>query len=656
MSQAGRKVEGAMEYLTLPETPRGKEAERKDITKDQTPLHSPRGPSPRGEELEEPDSEIVEDVFPEVICTPSDRIDSRIGTTGGETPATELDKEEVATDYETNWLLYSWWAQAPPGANVFLYGLFLDHLLRQEACQHLGDENLECDDSWNVVRHIGTGEELTDYRLTLGGIVPESITMVIVSISVLTQGIAYFYYGPMADYEDNRYNLFMWHTDVGAFVTFLMVGCIWSWTWPIMAFLTIVVHVFKGTQNVFRMAYIPVITENHHSLQKHTNESVFNSELQKFQDDLWGRIIMLYNVSALISLIVTGIWLGYAEHINFTSDEQRNLSLGLCCAFYALWWYLFTIPAKRRMKVRPGPPLPPEARTVRGQFRFSLRRYKDALKRTKEKSNLYTLMIIIIIFLDGVSTVQNTVVLFAEREVGLTETEIIIMFVLLYPAGIVGTALLPKVYGCFGLSPIARLGISTFFCGFVCFWGLIGFLDVGFGFVTKTEMMLFPMIYSFFGANMMAQKNSLLTYLMPKNQEAELFALIEVVENGTSFFGPLIVSVFTQLVDIRFGMGMISIIIWVPLLFLGRVDIEEGRKQARPADDYGSTAGSKREYAEAVATLAALADSDSMRAPSQTPATTRSFVTTERGQTSDEESLGQSSAITRSSLRSANYL
>merc|ERR1719285_340341 len=133
------------------------------------------------------------------------------------------------------------------------------------------------------------------------------------------------------------------------------------------------------------------------------------------------------------------------------------------------------------------------------------------------------------------------------------------------------------------------LQLCLFVCGAVCCWTLVGYLDIGIGFVTKAEMMYLPMIYGFFGAYIYAMNIAIPSYMMPEGKESQIFSLLEVFESGTSFIGPLVTSLCSQLVDIRFAFFMITFLIWIPLLGLFWVDLEQGRAEAGRAQSISLT-------------------------------------------------------------------
>jgi len=185
-----------------------------------------------------------------------------------------------------------------------------------------------------------------------------------------------------------------------------------------------------------------------------------------------------------------------------------------------------------------------------------------------------------VVFTDGMSTLSTVVVLFAKDNIGLTSGQISLMHLLALASGILGAFILPKIQQALQIQLVSMLQFSLFVCGLVCAWSIVGFLGLGFGFVTKEEMMYIPIIYGFFLSYVRVMNITLPSYMMPEGKETEIFSLLQVFEDGTSFLGPLITSFCTQVVDGRFAMFMITPLIWMPIIGLSWVDVEKGRAEA----------------------------------------------------------------------------
>ena len=74
---------------------------------------------------------------------------------------------------------------------------------------------------------------------------------------------------------------------------------------------------------------------------------------------------------------------------------------------------------------------------------------------------------------------------------------------------------------------------------------------------------------------------SVFAYLVPIGKESQMFALYEITDKGSSWIGPLMVALITNISSIRWGMFYVTsfFLIAMPLLIWG-VDLQIGMKQA----------------------------------------------------------------------------
>jgi len=482
----------------------------------------------------------------------------------------------IATDRETNWLFFSYWADSQPTSLVFI--IILDQLIRQEACSQLSHE-YECDSSWNHVLRISDGQVDEEYKLRINDINPASLTLAITSLSVLCQALVYLYFGPLADYGNNKSSFFLRHTFYGAMVFIVMTFCVYGWSWPIYSALVILAQIFGGTTNMFRRAFIPLISENHHTVSMTMDTDDYNLAVKRLQSKISSKCIAIRNFGTIILLILVSLWFSFTEGKS-DAETTSNFYLTVICAFFGIWWLVFTLPVLRRIKPRTRNFSAVPSTTFCGKFKLAIGNYSTTLKSFKSNRNLFLHLLLTVIFVDGMSTVESVVVLFAENEIGLTSGEISILFLLVQVAGVLGAILLPIVQNRLQIPLIRMLQFCLFMVGGTCAWVLVSYLHVGIGFVTKAEMMYIPVIYGFFGAYIYAMNIAIPSYMMPEGKESQIFSLLEVFENGTSFIGPLVTSLCSQLVNVRFAFFMITFLIWIPLLGLFWVDLEQGRAEA----------------------------------------------------------------------------
>jgi len=358
-----------------------------------------------------------------------------------------------------------------------------------------------------------------------------------------------------------------------------MTFCVYGWSWPVYSALLILAQIFGGTTNMFRKAFIPLISENHHTVSVTMGTDHYNPAVKSLQSKISSKCIAIRNLGSITLLVLVALWLMITEDKS-DAVTTTNFYLTVICAFFGIWWFVFTIPVLRRIKARTRNHSVVTATTFFGRFKLAIGNYSTTLKSFKSNKNLFLYLLLTVVFVDGMSTVESVVVLFAENEVGLTSGEVSILFLLVQIAAVLGAILLPKVQKALQIPLLRMLQISLLMVGLTCAWVLVSYLDIGIGYVTKAEIMYIPMIYGFFGAYVYTMNIVIPSYMMPEGKESQIFSLLEVFESGTSFIGPLVTSVCSQLVNIRFAFFMITFLIWIPILGLFWVDLEQGRVEA----------------------------------------------------------------------------
>merc|ERR1712232_276002 len=125
------------------------------------------------------------------------------------------------------------------------------------------------------------------------------------------------------------------------------------------------------------------------------------------------------------------------------------------------------------------------------------------------------------------------------------------------------------------------MGHLVFWCfaSIYCIFGLIPGSPIGL--VSKAEMFLFSIFYGLNYGSVQSYARSVFAYIVPVGKEAEMFALYEITDRGSSWIGPLMVAVIANHLSIRWGMFYVFLffIIPMPILIYG-VSLKKGMKEA----------------------------------------------------------------------------
>ena len=243
-----------------------------------------------------------------------------------------------------------------------------------------------------------------------------------------------------------------------------------------------------------------------------------------------------------------------------------------------LWWNIFQLFCFKYFKRRDGPPLPENS----SPFTFSTLQFIDAVKQAKKFPNMFRYLIAWFCFSDGLNTLSTAAVIFATTELSMTSTEAALLILEALLLGSFGGIIFLYIQRKIGWDAkrMLLLHILTFTC--LVLFSMLGFVpDIPFGLVHKFELYIFVFIYGLNWGSIQSYARSVFAYLVPVGKESQMFALYEITDKGSSWIGPLMVALITNVATIRWGMFYVTsfFVIAMPLLIWG-VDLVKGMQQA----------------------------------------------------------------------------
>lgn len=101
------------------------------------------------------------------------------------------------------------------------------------------------------------------------------------------------------------------------------------------------------------------------------------------------------------------------------------------------------------------------------------------------------------------------------------------------------------------------------------------------GLVSKGELYVFGLIYALQFGSITSFSRSTFASIVPIGKESAMFALYEVTDKGSSWIGPLAMSIISNYASLRWGMVYCSsfFVVSLPILWF-KVNIQEGMEQA----------------------------------------------------------------------------
>ena len=255
-----------------------------------------------------------------------------------------------------------------------------------------------------------------------------------------------------------------------------------------------------------------------------------------------------------IALLMAMGLMQFGDSLGLPSMESR---LRASLVFMGVWWALFTLPAILVLgdRTRSDSGVDRPDASFRTSFVQSLREVMSTLRRLRTNVPLAFFLLSFLFYNDGMQTIISQASTFALSELQMPEMElmgVILMIQFLAMPGAIGVGLIadhvgkkPTLLGClavWGLTLIAALWIT----GAVGFWLLAAVIALVLG-------------------GTQAVSRSLMTEMIPNQQNAQYFGFFNLSGKATSFIGTFL---FGAIIAAT-GSSRIAIVGLLPLFMIG---------------------------------------------------------------------------------------
>lgn len=256
-----------------------------------------------------------------------------------------------------------------------------------------------------------------------------------------------------------------------------------------------------------------------------------------------------------------------------------------------LWWAIFTIPAARWLRPRPGPPLPVGSVS---EGRWSWLSYVAfawaSLWRTVKVAVKLRQVVLFLIgwFLlsDATATISGTAILLARTELQMGTAAVAGISITAMVSGIVGAFVWPKIGRHFGLQSNQIIIACVALFEIVPLYGLLGFIpfvkSMGVGGLQQSwEIFPLAFVHGFVMGGLSSHCRSFFGILIPPGSEAAFYALMAVTDKGSSVIGPGIAGrIIDRTGSVRSAFWFLAPLILLPIPFIWYVDVDKGRADA----------------------------------------------------------------------------
>jgi len=172
-------------------------------------------------------------------------------------------------------------------------------------------------------------------------------------------------------------------------------------------------------------------------------------------------------------------------------------------------------------------------------------------------------------------------ILFARIELGFSFIELVFLLLEFEVACAVGGILHLWAQKKIGWDSRKMMLYHLTFYSILTVYVLLGVIPgITFGLVNKWEIWMITVLYGMNAASLVGFGRSMTGNLIPDGKENELFSLYAITDKGSSWIGPAIMGVFSNLVGIRWPLLYVLIFFVVSIPIIYGIDMEEGLQQA----------------------------------------------------------------------------
>ncbi|MGN6522697.1 MAG: MFS transporter [Actinomycetes bacterium] len=250
-------------------------------------------------------------------------------------------------------------------------------------------------------------------------------------------------------------------------------------------------------------------------------------------------------------------------------SQEWAVRLSLLAA--GLWWGGFTVVPVRGLRHLPGD-LPTSAADP-APLRQSFGQLWSTLRGLRAFPVTLTFLLAYLFFNDGVQTVITAASVYGDKQLGLSQSILIVTILLVQFVAFGGALLFGRL--------AARFGAKRTIAGSLLAWILV----LGLGYLLPAHAVgaflgLAVLIGIVLGGTQ-ALSRSLFSQLVPLGREAEYFSLYQACERGTSWLGTLVFGLVHQLTgSYRPAIAALVVFFAVGFVLLLRVDVARGRRAA----------------------------------------------------------------------------
>lgn len=256
------------------------------------------------------------------------------------------------------------------------------------------------------------------------------------------------------------------------------------------------------------------------------------------------------------------------------SPEQATLPSRLALLSVAVWWTLFAIPLFRRVRNPPRRVEPTEGPRQNPAV-AAFARLASTLRELRGNRQAFLMLLAFLIYNDGIQTIIKMATAYG-TDIGIGQTALISAILIVQFVGVPFAFLFGGLAGRIGTKPAIFVGLAAY----------VGISLLGYFMTTATHFFILAGLVGMVQGGTQALSRSLFASMIPPHRSGEYFGFFSVFEKFAGIFGPLFFWAALALTGSSRN-AILSVIFFFVVggLLLARVNVEEGREEARRAEE-----------------------------------------------------------------------
>ena len=240
----------------------------------------------------------------------------------------------------------------------------------------------------------------------------------------------------------------------------------------------------------------------------------------------------------------------------------------------ALWWAIFTIPLLRTVP-EPKRRLEPGEERARNPIGAALARVVETFREIRGYRQVFLFLLAFWFYNDGINTIIKMATIYG-AEIGIGQNDLIGALLLVQFVGIPATFAFGALAARIGAKRGVYLALAVY----------TGIAVLGYFMREAWQFWVLACGVALVQGGSQALSRSMFAAIIPKGKSSEFFGFYSISGKFGNIVGPLVFAVVSQLAG-GSRLSVLSLIVFFAggMILLSRVDIEEGKRVARMADD-----------------------------------------------------------------------